>query len=102
VIDLDVLYVPSHEERQKLNRLSQDLKKNVVVYNGHVSRGAHLCRVLQAATLTPAQLEALGVVEKIFKEGQVVVAYENPLTFASDQDLKSSIKIVSLKNKSDI
>ena len=57
-IDLDVLYIPSPSECQLIHKLSQDLKKNVVVYKkDHICKGGHLCRVLQSASLTPEHLK---------------------------------------------
>ena len=81
-IDLDVLYIPSPSECQLIHKLSQDLKKNVVVYKkDHICKGGHLCRVLQSASLTPEHLDTLNVVEELFA-GKIVVAYEKPLKFA--------------------
>lgn len=83
-IDLDVLYIPSVREWSLLDVLSGDLKKNLVVYKkGHVSKGVHLCRVLQFGSLTIAQLRALNATQDHFPNEHVIVAYEKPLTFTA-------------------
>ena len=83
-IDLGVLYIPSSgPELQLLHELSRELKKNIVVYKAnYICNGAHLCRTLKPASLSQAQLDRLNTIEKLFCDGQVIVAYEKPLEFA--------------------
>lgn len=84
-IDLSVLYDPSSDEFDLICRLANVLEKHIVIYKkNHVSSGIHLCRVLRPAELTKIQLEALNLVEKNL-DGQVIVAYEKPLTIASEE-----------------
>ncbi|MEJ1237085.1 hypothetical protein WBG78_03090 [Chryseolinea sp. T2] len=79
-IDLNVLHIPTGSEQELITGLSSNLMKNIVVYKeGAVSTGVHLCRVLRSASITQEQLEAINAVENLFKEGQIVVAYDNPL-----------------------
>jgi hypothetical protein len=86
-IDLHALHIPSLNELRLIGELAENLEKNIVVYKrAHRSTGLHLCRILQPASLTDMQLQTLTVTEKIFSEGQVVVAYEKPLLLA-ERDL---------------
>lgn len=83
-LDLNALLVPTEEEVIAIERLSEAISKNIVIYKrDYNAQGGHLCRYLRSATLTANELALLQACEKTLTRDCVVVAYEKPLTFTS-------------------
>lgn len=85
-LDLNSLYIPTMKERAMLSGLSALLKKPVVIYRKHYTpRSAHLCRTICSAELDREQLDALLACEgNLDSNDKVLVAYNDPVTFAAD------------------
>lgn len=83
-LDLNALCMPTPEENALLSALSFLLKKQVVIYHkGYIPDGAHLCKTIRSATLSPDQLDALQACEaRLDPSHKVLVAYEDPVDLA--------------------
>jgi hypothetical protein len=86
LIDLDVLHLPTVDERAMIRSLADKIHKEIVIYKkGYIAKTEHLCRVIKYASLTEDQISMLENIESYFaRQEKLIVAYEKPLTFASN------------------
>lgn len=85
-VDLNVLWIPTHEDKTAIDKLSARLDRYVVIYKkGYTPKKGHLCKMLKAAELDDNQIAEVQRVEKqLASEDKVVVVYEKPVVFNPD------------------
>ncbi|RHX92955.1 hypothetical protein [Leptospira stimsonii] len=83
-LDLQMLLIPSHEQKEKIRGLEEKTNSFIVLYKkDYEPRGKHLCKTIRSAELESDQLKSISQFElEIQKETDlIVVAYHKPVLF---------------------
>ncbi|MBM9502619.1 hypothetical protein JWG44_20395 [Leptospira sp. 201903071] len=83
-LDLNVLILPSPEQREKIRELEEKTGSVIALYKKkYEPKGRHLCKTIRSAELDPQALKLIFQMEKkIQKENEtILVAYHNPILY---------------------
>lgn len=84
-IDLNVLHIPLHHEKNLLRYLKDAIGKNIALYRkNYTPLKKHLCKTIRYATLSESQLSLLLSFER--RLNKVIVAYEQPVQLYSTDE----------------